>query len=797
MHNSEDYLDALLKSVMEPSPEKDADNIPADISYETDMPTGDMPVTDMPVIDIPTEDIPVADMPIMDEPIGDMPIGDMPMGDEPIPDMSAMDMPISDEIPTDIPIEDMPAMDMPIMDEPIGDMPIGDMPIGDMPIGDMPIGDIPISDEIPADIPVEDMSAMDMPIDDTPADIPIEDMPAMDMPIMDEPIGDMPISDETPADMPAEDAVQPDVPDDGAAGDMMSDSDLEALLNSIDDMGDPSMSDVAAIPASFITPDGSAPQEETDTPQTPDAAEASDVSSSDPGQDLSDIQAMSDESDIPEMPEMPDMPDMPDLSGSASPADFDQGSKVDISDDAMGQDDIERLLAEASASADDGMPDLSGSDLNDILSGIDDMDAAEIGDLLNKDDNNEAVDTSLGQEDDNYDPVAAIMGGTDEPAAPGVLYTEEELAAMDPVEKKRALKEQKKAAKAAKKEQKRLEKEAKKKKGKKEPADDLSDEEAALLAEAAGIDVADVTAEKPEKKGLFSKIISAISEGGDEDEDEKFAEESAVDIAVAGASDNEKILAELEATEGPETSGEEKKKKKKEKKPKKEKPKKEKKPPKPKKEKRESFIKSGPTIRIPKKKVLLTFFMCASLGVLVGITAYIIPFYLDMNKAEESYDRDDYENTFLSLTGHRLSSEEQELYNKNLVLYRVQRKYQSYENYMALGMKLEALNSLVQGVETIDNDYEKAESYGVREKYNALSQKIIDALDSTFGVTVDMAREWLQIKDSAEYTNALNNYVLNVSGNVTGNAGPGSAAMSSNDVIAAEEAEIINAGNVE
>ena len=69
------------------------------------------------------------------------------------------------------------------------------------------------------------------------------------------------------------------------------------------------------------------------------------------------------------------------------------------------------------------------------------------------------------------------------------------------------------------------------------------------------------TKSKPKKKGLFAKIIEALTESDDDElEDGVKFEESAVDIAKEGAEENQKLLEELDK-EPEDKKGKKKKKK--------------------------------------------------------------------------------------------------------------------------------------------------------------------------------------------------------------------------------------------
>ncbi len=434
--------------------------------------------------------------------------------------------------------------------------------------------------------------------------------------------------------------------------------------------------------------------------------------------------------------------------------------RVPGDDEMMSENQVDDLLKSIEEMGDPTQSSVDAdADLNDILAGIsDDKELSEIGDILDKNDNFEAV--SEDSEDDDADSVADFLNGED---------SEEELS---PKDKKKAEKERK-----------RKEKEAKKLAKKNKSADGDSSEES-----------------EEKKENIFKRIFAFLMDNGDDEDEEDsgnaskatetddvavFAEETATDIAKAGAEDNEKILDELGETEGAEgkpsegkseekteekseekeeaPKKKEKKKKEKKKKEKKKKAPKDKKPPKPKKvkqpkEKKDSDLLKMP--KIPKKTAFLIFLLAASIGAGVYAIAIIVPKTNDVKKAQLAFEEGDYETTYMSLTGHdNLNEEEQELFNKNLILYKLLRKYQSYENYMDMGMEVDAMNALIQAVGDIDDNNGAAEQYGVTEQFEELALDIITTLEDVFGVSLDMAREWLSINNTKEYTRTLNEFI--------------------------------------
>ena len=458
-------------------------------------------------------------------------------------------------------------------------------------------------------------------------------------------------------------------------------------------------------------------------------------------EDISEIEDFSEIGDIENNSSMPDLGEISDLSDASE------------TETGLEDEDISNLLKELEGMSEEVEESEETSNLEDeslesLLADSDDIDLTEIGDILDKEENDILLDEAQDVEED-------FTSGN---------MSEEELFDFEDVIS---------------------DEENNKSKGKKKKGKKSGDEE--------------VSGEK--KPGLIDKILgffSSLTKDAEEDASlDVFAEESATDLALEGAIENDIALKELEEEDAKAGSSEKKKKEKK----KKEKKKKE---PDPKaqekaaakasakaKKKAEREAKKAeaakiPTKKLPKKKVIPIYILCFSLGVAITLLAYIVPSKLDKKKAFECYQNGNYEETYVLLKGNRLNEKEKLAYDRAVVLLKEQRKLDSYNNYMSLGMKAEALNALVQGAKEASELRENAETLGVGTQFDSIYRNIIEELNNSFGVSEDKVEEWIQIDDLEEYTLTLNRYLnRTVAGDTVDN-------KTEDQIIAGEESEIEN-----
>ena len=111
---------------------------------------------------------------------------------------------------------------------------------------------------------------------------------------------------------------------------------------------------------------------------------------------------------------------------------------------------------------------------------------------------------------------------------------------------------------------------------------------------------------------------------------------------------------------------------------------------------------------------------------------------------------------------------------------------------MKVGLRMEALNALVQGVQMIDRYAEDAARLGIIDKYSKQSRIIYDELYNTFGVTVDKARSWIEIEGTPEYTRALYESLLELSGGGKSADSPEEAPQDPGYEVVPDDGSVIN-----
>lgn len=456
------------------------------------------------------------------------------------------------------------------------------------------------------------------------------------------------------------------------------------------------------------------------------------------------------------------------------------------------QSSLDDLLAQADAQLkEDSNPTLENQENLDT-------DLAEISGLLNKEDDNKAVeDDMLALLESVKDDYTGDSNGGETFDIFAEDVASENLNASEPGEEDTGEKTQKRKLFAKRKSDKQEKKnEAQKKKLRKQKkserdlnaGDDL--EEAVISEESEELQE---TVEVKEKNGFFSKMIAYLTQEEDD---------------FTNASDeNAEILKELNEEDQKKVKKKEKKKKKdgnkkgkekteaeappegeedgdaeavKDKKKKKEKKKKEKTP--------KDEVKQKPVRVLSKRNLIVLIAACATIIAVICVLSTFLTEYADKQNARQAFYEGDYEEAYRLLYDKNLNSNDSVIYNRVRIVLTIERKLDSYENNLAMNKELEALDALMQGISCYQ-ELEEVDTYGVRSEVDAIYQQICSILQNNYGITLEEALE-INTYDNDTYTRKLNSVINGTEFTMLGEEAP-QEELPPQDILPEEE-EIIS-----
>lgn len=230
------------------------------------------------------------------------------------------------------------------------------------------------------------------------------------------------------------------------------------------------------------------------------------------------------------------------------------------------------------------------------------------------------------------------------------------------------------------------------------------------------------------KKGFFARFKYRLAQMKAKRIEEEKAEEEAERLDNEEKQKN-KELKKAAATEKKEKKKQaaEQKKAAKPKKVKQSKPKKEKKPKEP--------PKPGDILKIKPLSLVMLVLFVAGVVVLISVLNSALYYNTNSSQAKTYYNNGEYDKAYSKLNGMKLNSNDKTLYEQASTIMYVKRQFDSYENYMSLNMKTEALDALIKGIDRYNTFRSTAQELGIDDKFKAEYQNIIDALQNTFKIS--------------------------------------------------------------
>lgn len=250
------------------------------------------------------------------------------------------------------------------------------------------------------------------------------------------------------------------------------------------------------------------------------------------------------------------------------------------------------------------------------------------------------------------------------------------------------------------------------------------------------------------KKGFFARLKYRLEQMKAKRAEEEKAEEEAERLDEEEKQKNKELkkAAAAEKKEQKKQAGEAKKAQKaaKPKKAKAAKPKKEKKPKEP--------PKPQDILKIKPLSIVMLVLFVAGVSVLISVLSSGFYYNNSVSQARDYYSNEQYEKAYDKLSGIKLNESDKTLYEQASTIMYVQKQYDSYENYMKLNMKTEALDSLIKGVNRYNSLRSQAQELGIDNKFTAVYQQIVSALQDTFKISETEAIGLSSMSDT-DFTN--------------------------------------------
>ena len=162
-----------------------------------------------------------------------------------------------------------------------------------------------------------------------------------------------------------------------------------------------------------------------------------------------------------------------------------------------------------------------------------------------------------------------------------------------------------------------------------------------------------------------------------------------------------------------------------------------------------------PEKKLSKKKVITVFLFCGTIAACIILLSSFLPNTLQKRDAHIAYDHGEYADVYELLYGKKLNEQDEIIFQRSNLILQMNRKLSSYNNYVNLDMRLEALNALITGVERYQQILPEAEACNVTGEVNDIYAQILERLSADFGLSEEGALEILASEDDVTYSQRL------------------------------------------
>ena len=135
-------------------------------------------------------------------------------------------------------------------------------------------------------------------------------------------------------------------------------------------------------------------------------------------------------------------------------------------------------------------------------------------------------------------------------------------------------------------------------------------------------------------------------------------------------------------------------------------------------------IDQKPEKKLSRKKVSIVFLFCFSILAVILLFKNVVLDLSNLKEARWAFDNADYETCYANLYGEELSEEDEMIFQKSYIILCVQRKWDSYENFIRMDMGVEALNALFDGVRVYRDMEQRAGELGIVDRITGIYQTI-------------------------------------------------------------------------
>lgn len=164
--------------------------------------------------------------------------------------------------------------------------------------------------------------------------------------------------------------------------------------------------------------------------------------------------------------------------------------------------------------------------------------------------------------------------------------------------------------------------------------------------------------------------------------------------------------------------------------------------------------------RINRIGASFVFALFASIALFVVIGTNVYTYVVNIQNATKNFDMQRYNEAYNQVYGLDIRDADIEIYDKIMTVMFVNKQLNSYNNYSAIDMYPQALDSLLKGLERYDKYYDLATKLDIQTDLDYVRDRIISELSSKFYLSVDEAYNIINSPTQLDYSMAVYNVIF-------------------------------------
>ena len=169
-----------------------------------------------------------------------------------------------------------------------------------------------------------------------------------------------------------------------------------------------------------------------------------------------------------------------------------------------------------------------------------------------------------------------------------------------------------------------------------------------------------------------------------------------------------------------------------------------------------------PQGKINKAGAFVVFVFAACMGAFIIQGTSYASYHLSVKSAEKDFKNSRFDEAYETLSGTKLKEKDEGVYDKLQTIMIVKKELNSYYNFKRMDKELEALDSIIKGIDRYERYYANAKELKVDMELNSLKDEMVSILKDNYNLGEKDIKKLIDLEDAKVYTDRLTTIVKNI-----------------------------------